>query len=90
MLVRSLSKPLVDNLSPQPTATIRLKLVAKVREPRASPRAPTPPAPPAQVHTGEMMASHPINLLTGGPWSPTLLSVPCHLPLHDQADLRTL
>lgn len=75
---------------PQPTATIRLKLVAKVRERRASPRAPTPPAPPAQVRTGETMASHPTNPLTGGPWSPSQLSVPRLLPLRGQVDLRTL
>lgn len=89
VLVRGLSWTLFNNLSPQPTATTRLKLVAKVREARASPRVPTPPAPPAQVHTGEMMPLHHTNLLTGAPWSPLLLHVPLH-PQHGLAALGTL
>lgn len=80
---------LVVNLSPQPTATTRLRL--KVKGPRASPPVLTPPAPPAQALTGEMRALHPTNLLTGAPWSHPLLHVPLSLPpLHGQADLRTL
>lgn len=67
-------------MCPQPTATTRLKQVGKVREARASPRVPTPPDPPAQVPTGEMMLLHHTNLLTGAPWSPPLLHVPLHPP----------
>lgn len=40
---------------PQPTATIRLKPVAKDKEVRANPPAPTLLAPPARVRTGETM-----------------------------------
>lgn len=74
------------NLSTQPTATTRLKPVAKVREARASPRVPTPPAPLAQVPTGETMASHRTSLMTGAPWSPPLLRAP---PPRGPAALRT-
>lgn len=60
--------------------------MAKVREPRASPPAPIPLAPPAQVHTGEMMASRLTKLLTGAPWSRRVLPP----PPRDRLRLRTL
>lgn len=63
--------------------------MGKVREARASPRVPTPPDPPAQVPTGEMMLLHHTNLLTGAPWSPPLLCVPPHPP-HGLVALGTL
>lgn len=68
------------NLPSQPTAITRLRLVAKVREAIASPRVPTPPAPPAQVHIGEMTPLHHTNLLTSAPWRPPPLHVPLHPP----------
>ncbi len=76
MLFTGLFQTLIINLSFQPTVTTRPKPVARVREARASPRVPTPPAPPALVHTGEMTALHLTNLLTGALWSPPLLHVP--------------
>lgn len=76
-------------LPTQLTATTRLKQVVKAREPRASPLVPTPPAPPAQVHTGGMRAFQLTNPTTGAPWSLSLLQVyplPPPLPPHDLVD----
>lgn len=88
-LYRLLVESLSCFLSTQPTATIRLKPVAKVKEPRASHQVLTPLAPPVQVHTGETTVLHLISLLTGGPWSRSMLHVPLP-PRHGQVDLRTL
>lgn len=81
-------KPLMINLFPQLTDTTSLKPVAKVREPRASPPAPIHLVLPAQVHTGEMMASRLTKLLTDAPWSLRVLPLPpdqlnpkTHLPV---------